>query len=412
MRLTVSFALRPLAVAAAVLASFASVSCNKQQPVKAKEDSGPLSIQVTPVVTREVRRNVQSIGTLFPYDEAVISAEIEGRVLEVKTDLGDHVTKGQVLVRLSDEEQRYLLAQTEAQLRMALERVGLRNENEQVKDIREASEARRAQADLFEAEQRYKRMRSLVDQGVGSQQDLDQAQSRFKSTQAGYDQTLNQVRNLLQEIERHKAVRELQRKKVRDTTIHAPFSAYVKDRQVTPGQFVQPNRALLTLVQTNPIRLRLEVPERMAPWIRNGQIAEVSMEAFAGRTFQGKVWRIAPTVEQTKRTFIVEALIDNPSGELKPGSYARATLPTNKVEQILLIPVRAVNYVFGSNKAYVVKGGAIETRDVKLGDRFEQQVEIIEGLAEGESVATSQLTKLDSGTKVSARPEAAKPASD
>jgi RND family efflux transporter MFP subunit len=376
-------------------------ACTKQQPVQAKQDGGPIEVKAVPVTAREVRRVVQSVGTLFPFDEGVISAEIEGRVAEVNADLGDRVAKGQVLVRISDEEQKYILAQTEAQLRMSMERVGLRNENDRVTDIREASEVRRAQADLTDAELHFKRMRSLVDQGIGSRAELDQAQSRYKALQAAYDATINQARNLLQDIERNKATLELQRKKLRDTTVLAPFAGAVKERRVTPGQYVQANTPLFTLVKTDPIRLRIEIPERMAPWIKTGQVAEVSMEAFGDRRFQGKIWRISPTVDQAKRTFIVEALIDNPIGELKPGSYARASLPTNKSENVRMVPTRAVNYVFGSNKAYVVtSANTIETRDVKLGDRFEQSVEILEGLEEGEKVAVTQLSRLDTGVKV------------
>jgi RND family efflux transporter MFP subunit len=134
------------------------------------------------------------------------------------------------------------------------------------------------------------------------------------------------------------------------------------------------------------------------------------MEAFGDRKFQGKVWRISPTVDQSKRTFIVEALINNPAGELKPGSYARATLPTNKSETVKLVPARAVAYVFGSNKAYVVTAAnTIEAREVKLGDRFDQNVEILEGLESGETVAVTQLTRLDTGTKVAVSKEAAEP---
>lgn len=387
---------------ATVALSVSISSCTKQAPVQAKQEAGPVQIKAAPVSSREVRRVVQSVGTLFPFDEGVTSAEIDGRVVEVNADLGDRVEKGQVLVRISDEEQKYLLAQTEAQLRMAMERVGLRNENERVKDIREASEVRRAQADLFDAEQHFKRIRSLVDQGIGSKAELDQAESRFKAQQAAYDATINQARNLIQDIERNKASLELQRKKLRDTTVYAPFSAAVKERQVTMGQFVRANTPLFTLVKTDPIRLRLEVPERMAPWIKTGQIAEVSVEAFGDRKFQGKVWRISPMVDQSKRTFIVEALIDNPQGELKPGSYARASLPTDKNETVKLVPSRAVAYVFGSNKAYVVTAAnTIEARDVKLGDRFEQNVEILEGIEDGEMVAVSQLNRLDTGSKVS-----------
>ena len=389
-----------LGVIAVVCALLAAGGCSKEKPIQAKQETGPIQVRVAPVETREIRRNVQSVGTLFPFDETVISAEIDGRVLDVKADLGDHVAKGQLLVRISDEEQKYIVAQTEAQLRMALERVGLKNENDKIADIRQASEARRAQADLFEAEQRYKRVRSLVDQGIGSQQELDQAQSRYKSTQAAYDQTLNSIRNVLQEIERNRASLDLQRKKLRDTSVYAPFAASVKERQVTTGQYVRANTPLFTLVKTDPIRLRLEVPERLAPWIKNGQVADVALEAYENRTFRGKVWRISPTVEQTKRTFIVEALIANPEGALKPGSYAKAKVRTDKFDRIKLIPTRAVNYVFGSNKAYVVNDNRIEAREVKLGDRFGESIEIVEGLEEGEQVATTQVARLDTGSKV------------
>jgi RND family efflux transporter MFP subunit len=378
-----------------------SSGCSKQQPIQAKQDAGPVQVRVAPVATREIRRVVQSVGTLFPFDETVVSAEIEGRVIELGADLGDSVAKGQVLVRLSDEEQRYIVAQTDAQLRMAMERVGLKNVNEKITDIREASEVRRAQAELFDAEQRYKRVRSLVDQGIGAQADLDQAQARFRSAQAGYDSTVNQARNLLQEIERSKAALDFQQKKLRDTTVYAPFAGRVKERQVTPGQVVRANAPLYTIVKTDPIRLRLEIPERLAPWIKNGQMTEISLEAYEDRKFRGKVWRISPTVDQSKRTFVVEALIENPTGDLKPGSYARASLPTNKFEQIRLIPARAVAYVFGTNKAYVVNNGVIEARDLKLGDRFDDDVEIVSGLEHGESIAVTQLNRLDTGTKVS-----------
>ncbi|HET8547837.1 MAG TPA: efflux RND transporter periplasmic adaptor subunit, partial [Bryobacteraceae bacterium] len=331
------------------------------------------------------------------------------RVLEVHADLGDQVRQGQALVRVSDEEQKYLVAQNEAQLRMALERLGLNSEKDRLGDVRDTSDVRRAQADLTEAEQRYKRVRVLVDQGIGSQQELDQAQARYKSAQAAYDQAVNSVRNVMREVERSRASLDLQRKKLRDTIVYAPFHGRVKERQVTTGAYVRPNTPLFTLVKVDPIRLRLEVPERMAPWIRGGQIAQVTVEAFGDREFRGRVWRISPTVDQSKRTFIVEALIDNPASELKPGSYAKARLPTNKSENIRVVTARAVNYVLGSNKAYVVRGNTVDARDVKLGDRFGHEVEIVEGLEDGEQVAITQLNRLDTGTKVQVLAEGARP---
>jgi RND family efflux transporter MFP subunit len=376
------------------------IGCNKQAPPTAAKSDGPLQVRTTVAKAREIQRNVESVGTFFPMEEAIISAEIEGRAEEVRYDLGDVVNAGEILVRINDEEQRYQVAQSEAQLRQSLERLGLKSDKDRLTDAREAPDVRRAAAELFEAEQRLKRIRSLVDQNIGAKSELDQANARQQAMKAAYDSTVNQTRNLMQEVERFKAILDLQRKKLRDTTVKAPFRAYVKERQVTVGQFLRANTPLFVLVKTDPIRLRVEIPERMAPWIKVNQLVDISVEAFEGRKFQGKIWRISPTVDQNKRTFVAEVLVANSAGELKPGSYARAHVPTSRTERVTVLPQRAVYYIMGSNKAFVVKDGVIDARDVKMGDRFETDVEILEGVNDGEEVALTQLAKLDTGVKV------------
>src|SRR6266567_3020776 len=89
----------------------ALAGCTRQPAVQAKQDSGPIPVKTTSVAIKRLQRDVESVGTLFPYEEVTISSEIDGRVVEVGADLGDNVKKGQTLVRVSDEEQRYLLAQ-------------------------------------------------------------------------------------------------------------------------------------------------------------------------------------------------------------------------------------------------------------------------------------------------------------
>ena len=374
--------------------------CTREPAVQAKQESGPILIKTASVTVKQLRRDVESVGTLFPYEEVTISSEIDGRVVEVGADLGDSVKKGQVLVRVSDEEQRYLLAQNEAQLRQSLERLGLKEEKDRVADIKTTPDVRRAQADLTDAEQRYSRTRRLMEQGIGSRQDLEAAEAHFHALQATYDTTLNQIRNLIREIERTRAIVDLQRKKLRDTTIYAPDSGHVKERLVNVGQYVRPNTPVFNLVKIDPIRMRIEAPERMAPWVKTEQFADVSLEAFPNRTFRGRIWRISPTVEQSKRTFIVEALIENPNALLKPGSYAKARIHTDKLDMIKIVPTTAINYVFGSNKVYVVKGDVIEARDVKIGDRFGSDTEVVEGIQDNERIAITQVTRLDTGVKV------------
>ena len=90
----------------------------------------------------------------------------------------------------------------------------------------------------------------------------------------------------------------------------------------------------------------------------------------------------------------------NSAGELKSGSYAKAYVPTSHSEKVTVVPQRAVYYVMGANKAFVVKDGVVESREVKMGDRFETDVEILEGVSDGEEVALTQQAKLDTGVKV------------
>ena len=109
-------------------------SCKPPAVVEKKAESGPVEITVSTAQTRDIQRSIDSVGSLFPMDEAVISAEIDGKLEEVKVDLGDAVEPGQILARISEEEQKYLVAQNNAQLRQSLEKLGLKNERDKVQD--------------------------------------------------------------------------------------------------------------------------------------------------------------------------------------------------------------------------------------------------------------------------------------
>src|SRR5262245_23410696 len=126
-----------IAIAAAAATALCLSGCAREAPIQAKQDSGPVKVKTVAVAARQLQREVESVGTLFPYEEVSISSEIEGRVVEVTADLGDRVTQNQVLVRVSDEEQKYIVAQNEAQLRQSLDRLGLKNEKDRVRDIKE-----------------------------------------------------------------------------------------------------------------------------------------------------------------------------------------------------------------------------------------------------------------------------------
>lgn len=166
------------------------------------------------------------------------------------------------------------------------------------------------------------------------------------------------------------------------------------------GRSVRVNTPLFTLVKTTPVRLRVEAPERTAPWVQTGRQAEVYVEAYPERRCEGRLRRISPTVDQSKRTFLAEAPIRNAGGELKPGSNARARIRMNRFEQVHVARARAVAYVLGSNKVYAVRGGAVAPREVKVGDRLGQEVEVFEGVRPGDPAAVTRPARLEGGVGV------------
>jgi membrane fusion protein (multidrug efflux system) len=134
--------------------------------------------------------------------------------------------------------------------------------------------------------------------------------------------------------------------------------------------------------------VRLKVLEKMAAWVPVGQMISLSMEAYPDRTFSGKIWRINPSVDPQTRTFDVEALIDNHQGVLKPGFFVKATIPSTRIDEVLLVPQKALSYAYGIYKVYTItEQNKLKEREVKLGDRVGEDAEIIEGIEEGDRLA-------------------------
>jgi RND family efflux transporter MFP subunit len=172
--------------------------------------------------------------------------------------------------------------------------------------------------------------------------------------------------------------------------IRAPFGGQVKDRMVTAGQYLKVQSPVMVIVNTDPLRVRLKVPEKMAGWIAVGQPVTVAVEAYPDRSFEGRISRISPSVDPQTRSFDVEALLQNHDGILKPGFFVKSRIASRQVATMLLVPFQAVRYTYGVYKIFTVQGGSLKEREVKLGDRAEDAVEIVEGLSERERVAVPE----------------------
>ena len=400
---------RVAAVTASFLLAIAGGACGNNsrggKPVEAASDGKPILVRVIEVEAQQVRRAVESVGSLFPYEEVTVSSEVEGKVEKVFVDVGDRVVAGQPLVSVSPVELKLAVGEVRAAVAQARARLGLVEGKEDLKDVREAAEVKKAAADLNDAEQKYRRGKSLLQRGLLPRESFDEAEAKFNAALAAHDLAMQNVENLRAELERNKAALALAEKKLTDSVIRAPFGGLVRERNVTQGQYLRVQTPVIVVVSVDPMRVRLKVPERMAGWVRVGQPATIAVEAYPGRAFSGKLTRINPAVDPQTRSFEAEGLIANRDGILKPGFFVKASIPSDKVEDALFVPQSALRYTYGIYKVFVVDGATIREKDIKVGDRASDSVEVLEGLNKGERVALPLGAELRDGAAVEIQAE-------
>ena len=347
----------------------------------------PVRARVVPVVSRKVERRVDSVGSLFPYEEVTVSSEVEGRVDEVYVDVGDPVAKGRALVKIHPVELSLSLEEQQAALRQIEARLAPPDGGGALESPKDAAEVRKADADRTDAQQKYERAQELFAGGLIARGVLDEAEARYGAARAAYDMAVQNVQNLRAQAAQRSASVALADKKLGDTVIRAPFAGLVKQRLVSPGQYVKVQTPVMVVVDNDPLRVRLKVPEKMAGWVAVGQAVEVRVEAYPDRSFAGKISRMNPSVEPDTRSLEVEALLANEQGLLKPGFFARASIASAHVDTALVVPKQALRYIYGVYKVYTLQEKTLHETEVKLGSREGDEPEIVDGLKEGDRVA-------------------------
>jgi multidrug efflux pump subunit AcrA (membrane-fusion protein) len=374
--------------AAAMLAAAAGGACRRGASGDAADAAGkPVKAKVVPVAERQLQRTVEAVGTLFPMDEVTVGSEVDGRVARVFVDVGDKVALGRALVEIAPAELSLTAEQQAAALDQAQAQLGLPDSGAEPGKVDEAAEVRRAAADRADAAQKFERALSLFQEGLIARGDYDEAEARAKAAQAAYEMARQNVENLRAQVAQRRASLALARKKLADTVIRAPFAGHVKQRLVTVGQYVKVQTPVMVIVNADPLRVRLQVPEKVAAFVAVGAPVSVRVEAYPSRTFEGSIARINPSVDAQTRSFEVEALLDNRDGALKPGFFAKASVRSSRVDKALVIPGEALRYRYGVYKVFTVASRTLKEKEVKLGERDGSEVEISEGLTAQDSVA-------------------------
>jgi RND family efflux transporter MFP subunit len=346
----------------------------------------PIKARVVAAVSRKLQRNVESVGSLFPFEEVAVGSEVEGRVDAVYVDVGDRVETGRPLVRIVPVELDLALQQEQAALRQIEARLVTTSAGA-LTDPKDAAEVKKAAADRTDAEQKLERAKELFGQGLISRGTFEETEARANAARAAYDMAVQNVENLRAQAAQRSASVALASKKLKDSVIRAPFGGHVKQRMISLGQYVKVQTPVMAIVDNDPLRARLKVPEKVAGWIAVGQAVTIQVEAYPGRAFTGKVARISPSVDPQTRSFEVEALLGNKDGLLKPGFFARASIVSSHVDEALLVPQDALRYLYGVYKVYAVEESTLHETEVKLGARDGADVEIVSGIKSGAQVA-------------------------
>lgn len=362
-----------------------------------------MAIKTTKPQRVTVQRQVELAGNLLSPDQAKVSAEAAGVIREVLVEIGTEVKVGQPLVRLEPKELALALARAESTLKQAYAQLGMHGAVDVTTPPppdEEVASLKTAMANRDDAAANHRRAQVLSQRGLLSPVDLQTAETRMKVADANYQSALDNVRSLKAQLQDRRAAFELAQKKLNDTVVRAPIAGTVSERPVQTGEYISERTVVATIVQTNPLKLRTGVQERHAGSISAGQPVEFNVASFEGVTFKGKVAYVSPSVDQTMRTFTVEALVDNTDRRLKPGFFAKGVIFTRSDSNVLAVPDSAVSTLAGVSSVYVVEGGQIRQVNVTLGPRMGTIWEVVEGLTGDEVLAANNLNLLATGVRV------------
>jgi RND family efflux transporter MFP subunit len=300
------------------------ISCGKSEKAKPSgRTEGPArQVRVARVELRPMERTVQVVGTLSAHDEATVAAQVAGQIEKNHVDVGDRVTASQELALIDTTSYEALARQSAANLL-------------------------KAKASATNAAQNLKRVQELQQEKIASTSELDLAVAESGKTQA--DVTSAEAANAIAQL-------SLDRSRVK-----APFSGAVAARIAGVGNYVAVGTPIFRIVQTDPLRLRLEVPERDSSAVRVGQGVRVSVEGDTQHLYR-QVARVAPAIREMDRMLQVEADVPNRGG-LRAGLFAHAEVVVNEREERLGVPLNALVVFAGIEKVIAVKDGkAVERR--------------------------------------------------
>lgn len=388
-----------------------------------------ISVTTGKAISREVPAVIQATGSLIADETSDIASKAAGKVTNVYANVGDFVQQGSVIVKLDENEARNNLAQaqanvkqTQAAVAQAQARLGLSASGtftaSTIPEVRvAAANYEQAQAQLRQAEANEKRYRELVETGDVAimayetyRTTRDTARAQVNAAKQQLDAAINAAKQNNQAIKAAQAAVEaaqtqvaIAQQGIADTLVRAPFPGFISARATAVGEYVTSSTPVATILRTNPIKIQIKIAEADVPFVTIGRGVSVQVDAYKDRKFAGTVTSINPALDATSRSATVEAQIENGDNALRSGMFATAQIVRQGGSVGVFVPKAAVynDQATQAYRVFVIQDGIAKLRVVQIGTEENDVVQILDGVAADETVATSNLDKLYEGAKVS-----------
>jgi len=362
------------------------VSCRKSaSETRAPASETVRSVKVATVVLRPMEKFITVAGTLAAQEEATLSVKVPGRLEKVAVDLGSVVKRGDLIAQVERRDYELRLQQSKAAVSEARAAVGLSldgsEENPSVETIATVKQAR---AVLNEATKNRERVERLSREGISAQSEVDAVEAIYSVAVARHETAVEEARTRLAVLAQRRADLDVAQQQLLDTSILAPFDGAIQSRAASPGEHLQLGTPVASLVRIDPLRLRLEVPERESALVQASQSVRISIEG-SSNVFRGVVARVSPAITEQNRMLMIEADVPAQNG-LRPGLFVRAQIVVRENEPALSIPASALIVFAGIEKVIAVEAGKARERTVNTGRRAAGWIEITSGLKPGEVV--------------------------
>lgn len=392
--------------AAVVLTAALLAGCSNQgSKTEAATAKAPEALEVRTATAqiRNIDRSISVTGSLEPDEKVSVSSEVPGRISTILVDFGQPVRKGQVVAELDKQELQYQVDRAKGSLAQSLARLGL-DPTQEEGGVQSTPVMKQAQAQFEDAKSKFENAQKLIKTGDISQERFTEVEKSYQARLALLEASRDDMRTLQASVQSLRADVKLAQKRLSDATIRAPFDGAVSEKLVSPGQYLKENTPILTVVKTNPLRLRVEVPESAAAVIRVGSSLTFTTDAAAEAQFNATVRQLNPSLDAKSRSLTVEARLNSHDNRLRPGMFVQVQLVLSKNNEIVVVPKQALYTLAGLTKVFVIRGGKVHEHRVtpgpEVGDGF---VEVPrDAVQPGESVAVSQLQQLIQGTAVKA----------